>query len=400
VLLPLYYSFSWPRVLWKKTGFSKGSDEEKVDAKFVIHKPKPENNLSVSDSEADSILRQRKLKLNKQGSFKSLQKPARKDHVPFRKKLVVVLILCYCSLQLFLPYSHFITKGYNNWTNGLYGYSWDMMVHAWDTILVSIKVVDNKSGTSHFLDPYVFSEQDRWTKHADMAYQYAHCIAKNLKDDFRKNKQSILKSEDISIYFDVWCSMNGRFQQRMFDPNIDILTAQWNPFERTSWILPLLEEYTQKRPQLQKITDDVLSWNNYTDVLYIADFPGLYLDNYISPDLDNVTLTVLEGDVRYRLEGERTSQPLSRGQRIHVKTSGFHEVHTTSKEPSCYMYTFVNKTMQDKPELETSVKPFFPVFEELRHRWQGYKRFLGHVANSFLYEIYGVPMPRRLRAMH
>ena len=38
--------------------------------------------------------------------------------------------LLYCSIQLFLPYSHFITGGYNGWTQGAYGYSWDMMIHS------------------------------------------------------------------------------------------------------------------------------------------------------------------------------------------------------------------------------------------------------------------------------
>ncbi|XP_034659177.1 vitamin K-dependent gamma-carboxylase isoform X3 [Drosophila subobscura] len=58
-------------------------------------------------------------------------------------RLRTCLILGYCVLQLFLPYSHFITKGYNNWTNGLYGYSWDMMVHSYDTLQTSIQIVDN-----------------------------------------------------------------------------------------------------------------------------------------------------------------------------------------------------------------------------------------------------------------
>nr|CAD7601848.1 unnamed protein product [Timema genevievae] len=47
--------------------------------------------------------------------------------------------------------------GYNNWTKGLYGYSWDMMVHSWDTILVVVKVVDNDTGKEHFIDPDVKS---------------------------------------------------------------------------------------------------------------------------------------------------------------------------------------------------------------------------------------------------
>lgn len=96
--------------------------------------------------------------------------------------------------------------------------------------------------------------------------------------------------------------MNGRLHQRVFDPKVDLLKAEWSPFENTKWILPLLSELTEMLPRLDKITQDVLSWGNYTDVLFIADFPGLEMENFISPDLGNVSLTVLQGAVRLRLE--------------------------------------------------------------------------------------------------
>lgn len=70
-------------------------------------------------------------------------------------RLTCVLLLSHVVAQGSLPYSHFLTKGYNNWTNGLYGYSWDMMVHSWDTTLVVVKVVDKVTGVEHFLDPQV-----------------------------------------------------------------------------------------------------------------------------------------------------------------------------------------------------------------------------------------------------
>lgn len=35
----------------------------------------------------------------------------------FRHKLFAIFALLYLAEQTFLPYSHFITKGYNNWTN-------------------------------------------------------------------------------------------------------------------------------------------------------------------------------------------------------------------------------------------------------------------------------------------
>lgn len=51
--------------------------------------------------------------------------------------------------------SLFDLKGYNNWTNGLYGYSWDMMVHTWETVLTVVKVVDKDTDKEIYLDPEV-----------------------------------------------------------------------------------------------------------------------------------------------------------------------------------------------------------------------------------------------------
>lgn len=330
-------------------------------------------------------------------------------------------------------------QGYNNWTNGLYGYSWDMMVHAWDTILISVKVIDNANGQVHFLEPYAFSETDRWTKHGDMAVQYSRCIDENIKRNAAKYRNKIKISNNVSIYLDVWCSLNGRFQQRFFNPNIDLLRVDWSPFKKNTFVLPLLKEFTYLRPKLNKLTDEVLSWSNHTDVMFIADFPYFVMDNYISPDLDNVTLSILEGTVIYEEDNENRSQTLTTGERCSVTPNQFHRVRTISSTPSCFMYSFVNKTLQElnsnqeqnhlqKNTLNdgTSIEhqrhkvedannnnqnnvmssdidddkddaSQFSIFHEVQHRWENYKKFMAHLANSILYEVYGVPMPRRLK---
>ena len=312
-------------------------------------------------------------------------------------------MLSYICIQFFLPYSHFITKGYNNWTNGLYGYSWDMMVHSWETVLVSVKVIDNGNGKAHYLEPYSFSETDRWTKHADMAFQYAKCINENLKEEFANNKKSILTSNNFSIYFDIWTSMNGRFQQRIFNPEVDILNARWSPFEQVDWVLLLLTEFSSMRNKMAEITDNVLSWNNYTDVMFIADFPRLKLLNYISPDFDNVTLTLLEGAVRFESENSTKMASLSKDQSTKVLPGVFHSVKTTSATPSCYMYIYTNRTMQilntNQHNQENPQNEMLPLHKEFSKRLENYIKFFQHVGNSLLFEIYGVPMPRRIKEM-
>lgn len=46
-------------------------------------------------------------------------------------------------------------QGYNNWTNGLYGYSWDMMVHSRSHQHVKITYKDGKTGDVGYLNPGV-----------------------------------------------------------------------------------------------------------------------------------------------------------------------------------------------------------------------------------------------------
>ncbi|ALC43337.1 GC [Drosophila busckii] len=307
-------------------------------------------------------------------------------------------------ISFHLMNSRLFSIGYNNWTNGLYGYSWDMMVHSYDTVLTSIKVVDNDNQQVHHLNPYAFTEYDRWTKYADMAKQYAQCIERNLLEDkLKQPAKSPLGSANISIYFDIWCSMNRRFQQRTFDPRVDLLQAPWSPFTRTPWSLPLLNELNHMRPKLKTIADEVLAWNNYSDVVFVADFPGLTLSNFIAPELFNCTLTILEGNVRYKSANEQEEYFLTAGKSIGLESNVTHDVTTIGQRPASYMYTYVNRTMLeqeiniDTPSESGRKNGILPLWQEFKQRLHNYQQFLGHVANCLLYMLYDVPIHMAIR---
>ncbi|KAG6924735.1 gamma-glutamyl carboxylase [Chelydra serpentina] len=190
-----------------------------------------------------------------------------------RQKLGALFTVLYVLEQLFLPYSHFITQGYNNWTNGLYGYSWDMMVHSRSHQHVKITYRDGVTGELGYLNPGVFTQSRRWKDHADMLKQYATCLSRLL------HNYNVSQPE---IYFDIWVSINDRFQQRLFDPQVDIVRAEWSPFRHTPWLKPLLVDLSPWRAKLQEIES---SLDNQTEVVFIADFPGLHLENFVSEDL-------------------------------------------------------------------------------------------------------------------
>lgn len=59
---------------------------------------------------------------------------------------------------------------------------------------------------------------------------------------------------------------------RLFDPRVDIVQAVWSPFQRTPWVQPLLMDLSPWRTKLQDIKN---SLDNHTEVVFIADFPGM-----------------------------------------------------------------------------------------------------------------------------
>ncbi|KAJ1077650.1 PREDICTED: vitamin K-dependent gamma-carboxylase [Capra hircus] len=249
-----------------------------------------------------------------------------------RHQLSTAFTLLYLLEQLFLPYSHFLTQGYNNWTNGLYGYSWDMMVHSRSHQHVKITYRDGRTGELGYLNPGVFTQSRRWKDHADMLKQYATCLSRLLP------KYNVTEPQ---IYFDIWVSINDRFQQRIFDPRVDIVQAAWSPFQRTSWLQPLLMDLSPWRTKLQEIKS---SLDNHTEVVFIADFPGLHLENFVSEDLGNTSIQLLQGEVTVELVAEQKNQTLQEGEKMQLPAGEYHKVYTVSSSPSCYMYIYVNTT--------------------------------------------------------
>ncbi|KAM6395625.1 vitamin K-dependent gamma-carboxylase [Rhynochetos jubatus] len=249
-----------------------------------------------------------------------------------RQHLAAAFTVLYVLEQLFLPYSHFITQGYNNWTNGLYGYSWDMMVHSRFHQHVKITYRDGLTGEVGYLKPGVFTQSRRWKDHADMLKQYSTCLSQ------------LLPRYNVSqphIYFDVWVSINDRFQQRLVDPRVDLVRAPWSPWSPTPWLLPLLLELSPWRERLQELENRL---DPHTDAVFIADFPGLHLENFVSEDLGNTSLRVLRGEVLVELGEQHRNHSLREGEGMQLPAGQYHKVHTVSPEPSCYMYLYVNTT--------------------------------------------------------
>ncbi|XP_052764482.1 vitamin K-dependent gamma-carboxylase-like isoform X2 [Mya arenaria] len=250
-------------------------------------------------------------------------------------KMVSVFLACYAVTQCLLPYSHGITKGYNHWAQGLYGYSWDMMVHTWKLQHIKVTYVDRSTGEEGYLNPKVWVQGSRWSSHPDMIKQYGECVHERL-DSYNIT--------DVELYLDVWRALNNRFQQRALDPRVNIIEAPWSPLSPTPWLFPLLVDLSDWRGKLVEIEREIFEQDSDTDVVFVADFPGLYLENYVQAELGNTSITVLKGEVTVELVDQSRNITLTEGKRMQLPPDEFHNVHTVSEEPSCYMYIFVNTT--------------------------------------------------------
>jgi len=84
-----------------------------------------------------------------------MKKPLSKFVPSWKQLFCGFLVIYWISIQLFLPFSHFITKGYNGWTEGPYGYSWDMMVQ--NTATQHIRISYKSGNKTGFIKPSVIS---------------------------------------------------------------------------------------------------------------------------------------------------------------------------------------------------------------------------------------------------
>lgn len=132
------------------------------------------------------------------------------------------------------------------------------------------------------------------------------------------------------------------------------------------------------------------------------------MENYITEDLSNVTLTVLEGDIIVEddIQDNELShkQVLSEGASISIPVGVFHKVHTISPTPSCYMYSYVNqsKQLEEQHSSDKNSTNDFSVTKsnfmvEISHRIDNFVRAIGLVSNAILHIVFSVPMIKRVR---
>lgn len=145
-----------------------------------------------------------------------------------------------------------------------------------------------------------------------------------------------------AVYFDIWKSMNGRLQQRLIDPRVDIAAAPWSPWRKTPWMMPLLVNLTVWRSKIPELRKRYAIDDRSRILQCYADFPGYDLENLIPNGL-KANLTVLDGEISvnvsnhvYKLTAKRT---------IKLPSNTTHTITVVSQTPAVYFYRIENATL-------------------------------------------------------
>lgn len=111
-----------------------------------------------------------------------------------------------------------------------------------------------------------------------------------------------------------------------------------------------------------------------------------------------MTLTIIEGTVKYVSELVDDVIILNKGDSIKVPTEVFHKIKTVSNVPSCFMYTYVNETPTNGTSSMNGTNKIpspFPILENSQEYYKNLKQFLINVLNGLASIIFNVPMTRR-----
>lgn len=158
--------------------------------------------------------------------------------IPRYKNALIVVFTLYFIIQIGLPLRHWFIKDDVLWTEEGHRLSWRMMLRSKRGTLI-IWVEDKATGEriSYNYSNLLSKKQTHTIKtHPDLLWQLAQRIKKLEKEN----------GKDVAVYLHGKVSVNGGYYFPFIDPDVDIASKEWKPFEHHDWILPSPEDYHKK----------------------------------------------------------------------------------------------------------------------------------------------------------
>lgn len=152
-----------------------------------------------------------------------------------QKKLILIALTLYFSLQVFLPFRYLFYPGHLLWTEEGYRFSWRvMLVEKVGQATFYIHDLENgrKSEVDNSKYLSLFQEKQMAIQ-PDMILQYAHFLAKTYEEEQGICQPKVTVNSHVAL--------NGRRSQPFVNPNIDLAAIKdgWAP---KHWIIPFRHE--------------------------------------------------------------------------------------------------------------------------------------------------------------
>lgn len=151
--------------------------------------------------------------------------------VSSRQKPTIWLLAAYLGVQVILPLRHYTYPGNVSWTEEGHNFSWHMKLRTKSGNSI-FSVVHPQTGQTWTVDPARYLppwQLVKMTTKPDLIVQFAHHLAEE------KRREGY---DGVEVRARVMASLNGRKQQLMIDPTVDLAKEQVTLLP-ARWILPL-----------------------------------------------------------------------------------------------------------------------------------------------------------------
>jgi vitamin K-dependent gamma-carboxylase len=148
-----------------------------------------------------------------------------KIEIPSHARVFKTVFVLYFIVQIALPVRHCVIQDDVLWTEEGHRLSWRMMLRV-KSATTSFRVVDKVTHleTRIKLEDYLTKKQIRsMSSKPDMMWQFAQ----RLKSVYAKNGMA------VEVYVKAYVGVNGRPKKQLINPNVDLASVKWNPFNIT-----------------------------------------------------------------------------------------------------------------------------------------------------------------------
>ncbi|GAB4582020.1 MAG: HTTM domain-containing protein [Anaerolineales bacterium] len=153
------------------------------------------------------------------------------------KRSLAFLLTLFFTLQLLLPFRHFLYPGDVLWNEAGTRFAWRVMV-AEKTGTATFFITDPNTGKTQTVYPgdYLTPQQEKQMAfQPDMLLAFAH---------FLRDEISVRGQHPVEIRAEVWVSLNGRGSQLLVDPTVNLANIKPG-WRRQAWVSAFPSEFAQ-----------------------------------------------------------------------------------------------------------------------------------------------------------